>query len=300
MPIDSPLEEPVAVDDDLYTLFENEYIYIADNIDAEGHTFEEYRNNLNYFQEGLLVTVKNSREVVSLLYYDIATGYTFSYNEDVEIPTASTIKTALAIYIMDMASRGEARLDKKLTYTGSFYQGGTGIIQHQEIGTQFTIERLLELMVIESDNVAYRMLLQEFGHKNVQEYWYSLGTTTTYKSSSTWGNLTATDGLIYMKQLYRFYREHEEYGKKLMDLFKAARFRYLFARRDIEVAHKSGSTKWSQNDLSIVFHDQPFIFVVLTKKDAMLGNMTFFSKVTDDIWAFHEYFWNNISYRYLP
>ncbi|MDP3486981.1 MAG: hypothetical protein Q8S19_03490, partial [Bacillota bacterium] len=93
---------------------------------------------------------------------------------------------------------------------------------------------------------------------------------------------------------YSFYREDEHYGEKLMGLFKRARYRYLFpTTKDMEVAHKSGNTVSSTNDLSIVFDEQPFVFIVLTKKNAFeTGHMEFFAKASADIYAFHRYFWN--------
>lgn len=293
-------EEVFAAAYDSDSIFENEYIYVADSTDEK--MLENYQNNLNYFKEQLYTTFKNNREVVSFLYYDICTGYSFSYNEAVEFPTASTIKTSLAIYIMDLASQGKTDLEKKLTYSANFSYGGTGVLQGQSVGTQYTVAQLLEHMIVNSDNIAYRILLAEYGYKNSQDYWYSLGTTTTYRVGSSWGTITANDALIYLRQLYRFYREDEQYGKRLMDLFKAARFRYIAFATDkqIEIAHKSGSTSAAMNDLSIIFHEQPFVFIVLTRKDAMLNDRAFFTKATEDIYAFHQYFWNNISCRYLP
>ena len=231
-PVDVQLEEV-----DLETVFQNEYVFIAH--ETEGITYPEYLNNLEYYKEELYNTFKSSREVASFIYYDLITGYTFSYNEDVEIPTSSTIKSSLAIYIVDQVSQGKADLNKKLTYTEALYNGGSGRIKNDAAGTQYTIDQLLEYMMINSDNIAYLMLLNEFGHKNSQEYWYSLGTTTTYTRGASWGTMNARDALLYMRKLYSFYREDEHYGEKLMSLFKRARYRYLFpTTKDMEVAHK--------------------------------------------------------------
>ena len=285
---------------DIEEIFKNEFILITEK--TEGNTYADYLNNLEYHKEELFNTFKSSTEVVSFIYYDIITGHTFSYNADVEIPTSSSIKASLAIYILDQVSQGKADLNKKVTYTEAFYNGGSGTIKNQAAGTQYTIDQLLEYMMIDSDNVAYLLLLNEFGYKNSQEYWFKLGTTTTYNRGSSWGTITATDGLVYMRKLYSFYREDEHYGEKLMDLFKRARFRYLFqSSKDVEVAHKSGYTAASTNDLSLVFDEHPFIFIVLTKRDAFgTGNRGFFSKASAEICAFHQYFWEHISYSYNP
>lgn len=295
LPVEGSVEEV-----DIEEVFQNEFILIDDK--PEGNTYSDYLNNLAFYKEELNNTFRNSTEVVSFIYYDIITGYTFYYNKDVEIPSSSAIKSSLAIYILDQVSQGKADLNKKLTYTEVFYHAGSGRIKNDALGTQYTIDQLLELMMIDSDNVAYLMLLKEFGYRNSQEYWFNLGTTTTYTRGSSWGTMSATDGLVYMRRLYSFYREDEHYGEKLMDLFKRARFRYLFqSNSDMEIAHKSGYTPASTNDLSIVFDKHPFIFIVLTKRDAFgTGHREFFSKASDEIFAFHEYFWENVGYLYNP
>lgn len=282
---------------DLENLFSNEYIFIADK--PEGLTYREYLSNLEYLKEELYRTFRASSEVACFVYYDIITGYTFSFNPDVEVPTSSSIKASMSIYIMNQVSQGKAELTEKLTYTEDLYNPGSGRIKTHSVGTQYTVGQLLEYMMIDSDNIAYQMLLRHFGYKNSQNFWFSHGTTTTYKRGTSWGTINANDALIYMRRLYSFYLEDEDYGEKLMDLFKRARFRFLFrSANDMEIAHKSGSTTASTNDLVLVFDEHPYIFIVLTRKNAELGHGDFFAKASKDVQTFHQYFWDNINYMY--
>jgi hypothetical protein len=278
-------------------LFKNEYIYIdEENINS----CQNYQNNFDYLKTELKNVFLNSREVTSFLYYDISTGYTYSYNDNVEIPTASSIKAALAIYIFDQASLGKVSLDKQLTYTSTFYSDRSVIFKNKKVDTKYTIKQLVEYSIINSDNTAYLMLLNEFNYKNVQAYWFNLGTTTTYKRSASWGTMTVKDGLIYMKRLYQFYRENDEYGPMLMSIFKKALFRHVDgpSLEKIEIAHKSGYTEEAANDLDIIFDKNPFIFIVLTKKNGLASNKTFFTNATENAYKLHRYYWDNIKCKY--
>lgn len=281
-------------------LYHKEYALLPEG--PGGPTYREYLNNLEYYKEDVYNVFRNSREVTSFLYYDLITGYSFGYNEDVEFPSASSIKANLAVYIMDMVSQGRVNLEKKLTYTQDFHNPGSGRLKNQAPGTQYSIDQLLTYMMVDSDNVAYLMLLNEFGPRNVQSYWFSLGATTTYKRGASWGTMTAADALLYMRRLYSFYMENEQYGGKLIDLFIRSNFRYLFHdEKDIAVAHKSGNTTLSMNDLALILDKHPFIFVVLTRKDAFdTGHMEFFGRASATIYAFHQYYWNNIHFHYTP
>lgn len=292
---EAPIKQDVG--STLAKIFKNEYIYIKE--DSKDTCFN-YKNNLNYYQGEVITALKNSKEANTFLYYDINTGDTFSYKENTTMFTASTIKAALAIYIYDLASKGQTSLDKKLTYSPSYYGGGSGILRTKTIGSMFTVRTLIEYSVIESDNSAYLMLLNEYGYKNVQAFWLGQGTTTTYKASTKWGTMTATDGLIYMKYLYKFSKENKEYGAGLLKVFKQAKFRYVYAPilSDIEIAHKSGFTLESANDLSIIFTKNPYIITIFSKKNGLSSDRTFFVNITKKINAYHEYYWTNIGCKY--
>ena len=291
----TPVKEDIAIT--IAKAFKNEYIYVKD--DATD-TCLNYQNNLKYYQSEVTTALKNNKEDSTFLYYDINTGDTFSYEENEEMFTASTIKAALAIYIYDLASKGQTSLDKKLTYSASYYGGGSGILRTKTIGSMFTIRTLIEYSIVESDNSAYLMLLNEYGYKNVQAFWLGQGTTTTYKTSTKWGTMTATDGLIYMKYLYKFARENKEYGMSLIKVFKSAKVKYIYAPvfSEVEIAHKSGFTLEAANDLSIVFAKNPYIITIFTEKNGLSSDRTFFVNITNKINAYHEYYWSNIGCKY--
>lgn len=278
-------------------LFKNE-VPIKENSKDTG--CKNYQNNITSYKNELAQDFLQSKEVTSYIYYDINTGYTYAFNENIEMPTASVIKTALAIYIYDQASSGKTSLDKELTYTSNFYIGGSGIMQKDKTGTKYTIKKLIENSIIYSDNIAYLMLLDHFGYKNVQEYWTKQGTTTTYKRSMKWGTVTAKDGLIYMQKLYHFYREDEKYGEELMAIFKKALYRFIEHNTlgEIEIAHKSGFTSEVANDFDIIFDKNPFIYIVLTRKNGDGNNDTFFKEVTKNVYQLHRYYWDNMKCKY--
>lgn len=291
----TPVKESVATI--IKKAFKNEYIYIKED---SSDKCLNYQNNLKYYQGEVITALENSKEDTTFLYYDINTGDTFSYKNDKEMFTASTIKAALAIYIYDLASKGQTSLDKNLTYSAAYYSNSSGTLRSKTIGSKLTIRSLIEYSIIESDNSAYLMLLNEYGYKNVQTFWFAQGTTTTYKASTKWGNMTPNDGLIYMKYLYKFAKENKEYGMVLLKVFKQAQFKYIYSPNlnEIEIAHKSGFTLKSANDLSIIFDENPYIVITFTEKNGMSSDRTFFVNLTNKISAYHEYYWDNIGCKY--
>lgn len=96
--------------------------------------------------------------------------FSYSYEGDKVRRTASSIKLPFIAYLMTLADKGQVNLNEKLTYTANFKVDGTGIIQFEPIGTQYTIKHLSELVIRYSDNVAYLMLLNYIGEPNFVKF----------------------------------------------------------------------------------------------------------------------------------
>lgn len=109
------------------------------------------------------------------------------------------------IYLYKKASTGEIDLNEKLLYNGNFY--------------------LINYTIHDSDNIAYAMLMNRFGRKNIYNYWKEKGTKNIFMYDAIWETTSANDAVIYMEELYKFYIENDEYGNKLMEYFKNAEWK---------------------------------------------------------------------------
>ena len=262
---------------------------------------------LNCYQKGIeesdfSVELKNSIEKLksfynsndgyfSFLYKDIYSGFTVSYNEGTPIFTASTIKAPAMIYLYEKASQGEIDLEERLTYTGNFYSSGSGILKDKEVNTTYTVGELIEYAIVHSDNIAYAMLMNRFGRENVLGFWTGLGTRQIFTLNTIWGVTSAKDASIYIEELYRFSKENEEYGNKLLEYFKKAEWK-LITDKDGEynTASKGGWSGKAIHDVAIVFEENPYILVVMSNMGEG-GYMPLFKKTSEMIGLLHEEYW---------
>ncbi len=76
---------------------------------------------------------------------------------------ASTAKILVAIVLLQLQEEGVLSLREKLTLRESDYVDGAGALLSRKPGERFTIERLLELMLIESDSTATDLLIDRIG-----------------------------------------------------------------------------------------------------------------------------------------
>ncbi len=98
----------------------------------------------------------------SLYFGNVEMGSPLTIN-DTPLRSASTIKLFIMIEVMQQIEDGMLYNDMKLTMSESDKVGGTGVIQNQESGSAYTIQQLLEYMMIDSDNTAANMLVDAVG-----------------------------------------------------------------------------------------------------------------------------------------
>ena len=231
-----------------------------------------------------------SNNYFAFAYKDIYTGFTVSYNANQKIFTASTIKAPTDIYIYEMASEGKVNLDEKLTYSGKYYNTGSGLLKNKAFNTSYTVKTLLEYSTVHSDNAAHNMLEDHFGRSNMREFWKAKGADKIFTANNNWGILDASDALIYMSELFRFYNENEEYGEALMQNFLNAYPSFLKGKNGYEVANKSGWSGSVIHDVAIIFADNPYIVVALSNLGAG-GGTSYFNTANDLAYELHTEYW---------
>jgi beta-lactamase class A len=102
---------------------------------------------------------------VGVVAVEIETGRRVAFNPDERFPMASTFKLPLALRVLEMVDRGELRLDRPVPLTEHDYRPGyspTADFAHGSPMT-LTVGRLLELMLVDSDNTAADALMRLAG-----------------------------------------------------------------------------------------------------------------------------------------
>lgn len=252
---------------------------------------DEFSDELKKYINELNNLYNSNGAYFSFLYKDLYSGFTVSYNEEAPIFTASTIKAPGMIYLYELASRGEIDLNERLTYTSNFYSGGSGILKSKNTGTTYSVGELIEYAIHYSDNIAYAMLMNRFGRENILNFWKGLGTKQIYTLNTIWGVTSARDASIYMEELYRFSHENEEYGNKLLNLFKGAEWKLITDKNGkFNTANKGGWSGTAIHDVAIVFEKNPYILVIFSNMGEG-GYMPLFNQTSKKVGLLHDEYW---------
>lgn len=202
-----------------------------------------------------------SRYRASVKMEDLTYGYTYTYNPSKIYYGASTIKALEALYIYTKASEGKINLDDTVYYSSEYGYSLSGM----RSGTKIPLRTIVKNAVEISDNAAHFMLINYIGFNNLKNFGQSLGATSTLTGGDTFGNLTATDGIIYMKALYDFIENNGELGQELKQYFINSDLNaFKIDDLGIEAAAKYGEIAPNFHEIGIVYTEHPYVVSILT------------------------------------
>lgn len=103
----------------------------------------------------------------SVFFYDLETGNYIDLNGTASLAAASTIKVPILVAFLQAVDAGAVSLNQALTLEEAFIAGGSGELQTQAVGSQYTALEVATEMIINSDNTATNMMIALLGGQDV-------------------------------------------------------------------------------------------------------------------------------------
>lgn len=196
---------------------------------------------------------------------DLNTGFRFGINPDRAFVAASTIKVPLVLFLYRQAQEGKLDLDETLAIQPGDYESGTGRLQSQPVGSRYTVRELARRALVDSDNVATRMLLRRLGRENFQTYVRGLGAFIAPDRE----NVTSPrDMATFFKAVLAFNKEAPALGGELLEALQHTNFNDRIPALlppGTLVAHKIGNQVRVVNDAGVVLlPDHPYLISLFT------------------------------------
>lgn len=238
-----------------------------------------------------LIKEKNYR--ASVYFENLETGLTYTYDADKVYYGCSLIKLVDALYLINAASGNnnlnnnnlefaeqnnttsetsdqnyavskKLDLDEiKLVYENKYVAGySSGMAKHQ-IGDEVSLRDLITYAISVSDNSAHLMLIDYIGFDNLKNYGLSLGGKVILTGGDKFGNQTARDTNIYLKEAYRIINEDKEYGPFLLEIMDNDDHN-AFNTDDIKIYHKYGSWDINFHDIGLNLEGSPYAISIFT------------------------------------
>lgn len=205
----------------------------------------------------------NEIEKVGIVYYDLSSGEKININESKIFTAASTYKVGMNIVAYNKVRKGELDLEEKLKYRSSMYESGTGILQNQiktTLKNGISVQKLLDLSIIYSDNIATNMLSRRLG--GVQAVRKNVCDISGIHIDTRNNRITPEMEFRLLKELYE--GRYEKHNAHLINSMKNTVFHDRIDKYIPKsvVAHKIGNYGSYINDVGIVFTENPYIIVM--------------------------------------
>lgn len=202
--------------------------------------------------------------VYGLYVYRLNDNSEYGIRERETFQAASLIKLPVMIAAFQQAEKGKLNLDAKYSLKNSDKIGGSGSISGKPEGTIFTYRELLQYMGKQSDNTAFNVMRKKLGDDLIAQTIASIGMTKT--SVSTNDTSPYDIGLLF-KKLWNGELISDEHKDELLNNITDTIYENWIKEGipSVRVAHKFGREEGVVNDAGIVYADDPFVLVIMSK-----------------------------------
>lgn len=230
-------------------------------------------------QQKVKVEISQFKGDTGIVIKDLKTGWESSHNKDKLFPSASLAKIPLMAACFWVADQGRIKLDRNIALKSSDKLTGSGVLKDMPAGTTFSVERLIGLMIYDSDNTATNIVTNLLGIDYLNNMFRAFGLKNTdlsrkiadyhSRDKGIENYTTAEDMALLLDKIYKRSLRNKNVSDQCISMLKLTRLndripKYLPV--DITIAHKTGLEKGVCHDAGIVFTRKgDFIIVVLTK-----------------------------------
>ncbi len=241
--------------------------------------FEKRKANWFALRQKLTDEIAKFNGEAGIVIKDLEMNWEISFNKDKLFPSASLAKVPIMAACFLAADQGRIKLDRNIALKSADKLTGSGVLKDMPTGTTFSVERLIGLMIYDSDNTATNIVTNLIGIDYLNSAFKSFGLKNTdlsrriadYQSRDKGieNYTTAEDMALLLEKMYRRMLGNKGVSEQCINMLKLTRMndripKYLPV--EITIAHKTGLERGVCHDAGIVFTRRgDFIIAVLTK-----------------------------------
>ena len=216
----------------------------------------------------------------SYMVKDLKTGdVVASWDPDSAYPAASMIKLPIVAVVFMAVQDGNISLEEELAIERRDIAGGSGELKTMALPRRVSVNDLLNLMIVSSDNTATNKIVSTLGMDYINAGFNRLGLKATVMNRKMMDfsqrgqgvdNFTSVADIVYLlEKIYKGELLSRQASEAMLAFLKAQKINDRIPRylpQDLEIAHKTGLERGIVHDAGIVFRpDGDFIICVFTK-----------------------------------
>lgn len=235
-------------------------------------------------KDDILKSIDLKKARFAFVIKNLRTDECISYNEKKIVPSASLIKIPVMAEIMRQIKEGKLSLKQRIR-VGRDVKVPFSILTMLEDDNQYSLNDIMTLMIVQSDNTAANILIDLAGMDNVNNLIKMMGLEDTIlqrkmmdynaRKEGRENLTTALDMAKIMELLYKGEVIDKKSSDHMLDIMKKqldTSMMMLNIPDETVVAHKTGELDYLEHDAGIVYlKDMEYIFCVLVW-DAVTNN----------------------------
>lgn len=197
--------------------------------------------------------------------FRLSNGSNYGVNENEVFQAASLIKLPVIFAMYSEAEAKNIDLDQKYRLKESDKIKGSGSLYGKPAGYIITYREIVRLMGKQSDNTAFNIAVSLLGKGKINEVVKELGMIRTSLEKN---ETTPEDVGTFFERLQNGNLISDSSKNEILDALTNTIYEDLLPAGipdEIRIAHKYGSEVHVLNDAGIVFSNDPFILVVMSK-----------------------------------
>ncbi|MDO8589721.1 MAG: serine hydrolase [bacterium] len=230
---------------------------------------EHFLSTLQPLRERLRDFVASEKDMRISIYIEfLNTGANININPENRFVPKSLAKIPMAFAVMGMIEAGTWTRGQTLALEEGDRTSASSNIHTQPVGTKFTVEKLLEELLIRSDNTAYNILARNIPQSKLGALQEALGLDDLFNEK---GEVTSKEFSRTIRALYTASYLNRENSELILELLNHAEFKDFLRQpvpETIPFPHKYGmgpSTN-SYSDSGIVYlPNRPYLITVMVE-----------------------------------
>jgi beta-lactamase class A len=214
---------------------------------------------------------------ISIYFRDLGNGPWFGVKEKEEFAPASLLKVPIAMAFLKQAEDDPELLKRELVLYDDLSPGGDQKLapdQRVQPGKPYTVEELLRLMIVFSDNRAHDLLLDFMDRRRFRHVFEDLGLASVNLQAKEI-NISVKNYATFFRILYNASYLNRTMSARLLELLTQSAYKEGLAAgvpSGIRIAHKFGERLYDEHpekqlhDCGIVYHPEtPYLLCVMTR-----------------------------------
>jgi len=202
--------------------------------------------------------------------YRFKDGKDYGLNERKVFPAASLNKLPVMVAAYQQAEEGKLDLETEYILKEADKVQGAGVLLSKSAGTKHTYRQLIEYMGQYSDNTAFKVMRQVTGETILDQ-------------------ATPEEIGILFKKFYEGKLINQEHRDELLQFLTNTDFEGRIPKgvpEGVRVAHKIGTLAGIYSDAGIIFAEEPFVLVIMSRDARESEALEVLPEITQAVWEF--------------